>query len=295
MTVEISIKAAVDRSEQGAVSEAVGLLEGTLRAAAEAKVAVHCQFEDTPEALLTSSGVNISIVSFLPEVSKYRLPWAEVEARLSDLCSELTAKSSSTFLCTVFRYVAASEIDAPSKLTRIRRLNLLAAELSRATGAFVIDLDRCLSDIGAVKLQTDYKLTGSYAKTVFAREVASALVSTALDEYFPVEVQDAAKLSIGQIDLGLPTLRPTATDAAPSNVLALGAGRRKQVVATVVDVDEESHVGWLFHLLLTGKLSFREAMAKLSRSIARRGLRASSAMVFTAIWQLLSRRRQMGR
>ena len=67
------------------------------------------------------------------------------------------------------------------------------------------------------------------------------------------------------------------------------------VVATVVDTDEEGHVGWLFHLLLTGRLSPKEAAAKLFQSIANRGVKASSAMVFGAIWQRLSGRPRMGR
>jgi hypothetical protein len=93
----------------------------------------------------------------------------------------------------------------------------------------------------------------------------------------------------------LPALQLSATEASPSNVLALGAGRRKQTVATVVDVDAESHVGWLFHLLFTGKLGFKEAMAKLSRSIGKRGFLASSAMIFSALWQSLSSRPRRGR
>jgi hypothetical protein len=43
-------------------------------------------------------------------------------------------------------------------LERIRRLNLMAAELSQATGANVIDIDGVLAFIGALPLGTDYLL-----------------------------------------------------------------------------------------------------------------------------------------
>jgi hypothetical protein len=122
-----------------------------------------------------------------------------------------------------------------------------------------------------------------------------AIVSAGLDAVVPFELQDAAKLLINQTDLGLPVSKMLITDALPSNVLALRSGRRRQVVATVVDTDAEGHVGWLFRLLLSGRLSPKEAVAKLVNSVSRRGLRASSAMVFTAAWQILLRRTRMGR
>jgi hypothetical protein len=230
----------------------------------------------------------------LPEVANYRQPWPEVADRLSKTLHALASvESAPVFLCTVFRHVPGSDEDAQSRLIRIRRLNLLAAELSRQTGLFVIDLDRCLADIGGAKTGTDYRLEGLNATKVAGREMALAIASAGLDAYVPFEIQDAAKVTLTQTELGLAASK--ATEALPSNVLALGSGRRKQVVATVVDTDEEGHVGWLFHLLMTGRLSPKEAVAKLFQSIANRGLKASSAMVFGAIWQRLSGRPRMGR
>jgi hypothetical protein len=294
--VTITLKAIVDRGEQAAITQAATLLQRCLSAAAAGPVAVRCQFENSFDAVTASAEPCVVIASLLLEVANYQQPWPTVVDRLSKTYRELaSADPTSVFLCTVFRHVPADDFDAQSRLIRIRRLNLLAAELSRETGLSVIDLDRCLADIGAVNLQADYRLQGLQAAGVVSREIALAIVSAGLDAYLPFEVQDTAKALISQTDLGLAASRATVTEAVPSNVLALGSGRRKQVVATVVDTDAESHVGWLFHLLLTRRLSLKEAAIKLGKSIASRGVWASSAMVWAALWQLLFHRPRMGR
>jgi hypothetical protein len=292
--VTVTVRAMVDRSERLAVSQAAALLEGSLSAAADGPVTVKCEFADTFETLNPSGEACVVIASLLPEVANYQQPWAGVADRLSNAFRTLASvEQAPVFLCTVFRHVRGSAADPQSRLVRIRRLNLLAAELSRETGLFVVDLDRCLADIGGAKIEADYRLDSDNATKVVGREMALAIVSAGLDAYVAFEVQDAAKSTLSQTELGLAASK--ATEALPSNVLALGSGRRKQVVATVVDTDEESHVGWLFHLLLTGRLSPKEAVAKLFQSIASRGLKASSAMVFGAIWQRISGRPRMGR
>ena len=297
--VVITLKSMVAHGQEATLNRAAKLLETALSDASGSQVGVQCQFVDSLENLKGSDERCVVIAPLLSEVANYQQPWAAVADRLSEsyrgLANAENADQKSVFICTVFRRVPTNEIDAQSRLIMIRRLNLLAAELSRETGFFVVDLDRSLADIGAAKIETDYRLQGAYAEAVVAREIALAVVSAGLDAFLPFEVQDAAKLSIGQTELGLASSRITATDSLPSNVLALGSGRRKQVVAAVVDTDTEGHVGWLFRLLITGRLSPREAVSKLGRSISRRGLRASSAMVFSAARQALFRRTGMGR
>jgi hypothetical protein len=201
------------------------------------------------------------------------------------------------FLCTVLRHVARSEgaSQVECKLIRIRRLNLLAAEISRETGACVIDLDRSLADIGARKLHTDYRLNGQYAGEAAAKFIALAVLSAGLDAHVSFEIQDAAKAIVAglQLNLGVPAL--AAADIVPSNVLTLGAGRRRQVVATVVDTDEGNHAGWLFHLLLTRQFGIRDAWEKLRQSVAQRGFLASAAMVAAALRQALRGGARAGR
>ena len=198
------------------------------------------------------------------------------------------------FVSTVFRHVPDDDSADQSRLVRVRRLNLLAAELSRETGLFVIDIDRTLAAIGARKLQTDYRLKGDYAADAAAKVMALAIVSAGLDGYVSFDAQDAAKLAISQDQLSLAVPGATVLDVRPSNVLALGSGRRKQVVATVVDTNTESHASWLVRLLFTGQLSFKDAAAKLSRSIAQRGVRASSVMLIGAFRQAMRGRPRMG-
>lgn len=235
------------------------------------------------------------ITSLLSEVAHHQEPWAETESRLRQSYLDLTsADGAVVFLCTVFRHVASGESGDQSQLIRLRRLNLLAAELSRETGLFVIDLDRALADIGAFKLQTDYRLDGKYAADAVAKVIALAVVSAGLDLYASFDVQDAAKLNISGGQLSLAALDGSAPDIVPSNLLSLGTGRRKQVVATVVDTNSGSHAGWLVHLIFTGQFGFKDAAAKLRRSIARRGLRSSSAIVFAAIWQAVRGRARRG-
>jgi hypothetical protein len=77
--------------------------------------------------------------------------------------------------------------------------------------------------------------------------------------------------------------------------LTLGAGRRRQVVATVVDTDEGNHAGWLFHLLLTRQFGIRDAFEKLRQSVAQRGFLASAAMVAAALRQALRGSARAGR
>jgi hypothetical protein len=293
--VIISVKAVVDSNERAAVSLAARLLESNLSTAGGEPVTVSCQFEASLDALKGSGEACVVIASLLPEVADYQQPWAEAESRLRQAFQDLTGVDGAVvFLCTVLRHVASGDSDDRSRLVRLRRLNLLAAELSRETGLFVIDLDRSLADIGAFKLQTDYRLDGKYAADAAAKVIALAVVSAGLDAYVSFDVQDAAKLTIsgGQVNLAAPGA--TASDIVPSNVLSLGAGRRKQVVATVVDTNSESHAGWLLYLVLTGRFGVKDAVAKLRRSIARRGLRSSSVMVFAAIWQAVRGRLRMG-
>jgi hypothetical protein len=291
----IPVKALVSSNERAAVSLAATLLETSLSTAAGVPVTVNCQFEASLDALKGSGEACVIIASLLPEVANYQESWVEVEGRLRESYRDLaSANGAAVFLCTVFRHVASGESADRSRLIRVRRLNLLAAELSRETSLFVIDLDRTLADIGAFKLQTDYRLDGKYASDAVAKAIALAVVSAGLDAHVSFDVQDAAKLAIsdGQLSLAVPDV--AASDIKPSNVLSLGAGRRKQVVATVVDTNSGSHASWLVHLMFTGQFGVKDAVAKLRRSIARRGLRSSSAMVFAAIWHAVRGRPRLG-
>jgi len=292
--VNLIVRAVVGDEERAAVRKALARLETAL-AAAGAPVTVSCQFEPSTEALQKSAAPCVIIASLLPEMAHHGDPWPQVEQRLRRDFQQLTSIDGAVvFISTVFRHVPGDDGADPSRLVRIRRLNLLAAELSRETGLFVIDIDRTLAAIGARKLDTDYRLGGEHAADAAAKVIALAIVSAGLDAYVSFDAQDTAKLAISQDRLSLAVTGAAVLDVRPSNVLALGAGRRKQVVATVVDANTESHASWLVQMLFTRQLSFKDAALKLRRSIARRGVRSSSVMLIGAFRQAMRGRPRMG-
>jgi hypothetical protein len=292
----ISLKASGDSNERAAVSLAATLLESSLSAAAGEPVTVRCQFEPSLDALKSSNEACVMIASLLPEVANYQEPWAAVESRLRESYQNLAAVDGAVvFLCTIFRHVPYGESADHSRLVRVRRLNLLAAEISRETGASVIDIDRSLADIGASKLNTDYRLGGQYASEAAAKFIALAVLSAGLDNYVSFEIQDAAKAIVAETQLNLIVPAIAKRDMVLPNLLKLGPGRRKQVVATVVDTDKDSHAGWLIHLLMTRQFGIRDAFTKLKQSVARRGLLSSLAMVLAAARQALRSRTSIGR
>jgi hypothetical protein len=294
--VTITIKAVVDSNEQAAVSLAASLLEKSLSAAAGDPVAVRCQFEPSLATLKASDESGIIISSLLPEVANYEESWTTVESRLRESYRKLAGTDgAAVFLCTIFRHVPSGSSADHSPLVRVRRLNLLAAEISRETGACVIDIDRSLADIGASQLNTDYRLGGQYASDAAAKFIALAVLSAGLDNYVSFEIQDAARASVAGSKLNLSTPVIATRDIVLPNLLKLGPGRRKQVVATVVDTDQDDHAGWLIHLLMTRQFGVRDAIAKLRGSIARRGLRSSAAMILAAARQALRGRTSIGR
>jgi hypothetical protein len=296
--VTIILQAIVDDNEQPAIRQAAEQLQSSLTAAAGRPVAVRCIFAGHPDALDDTVENPIIIASLLPEVVHYKETWPDVERRLRATYEVLSKKNGATlFLCSVLRHVApcGGDDETELKLIRIRRLNLLVAELSRQFGAYVIDIDRNLADLGARALETDYRLKGPYASGAAAKCIALAIISAGLDSCVAFEVQDAAKLIVAGSELALAVPLVVTPDIIPTNILSLGAGRRKQVVATVVDTDNENHATWLVRLILTRQFGMRDAFAKLRHSVARRGMRSSATMLLAALRQALVSRTGVGR
>ena len=202
--VIININAVVDRNEQAAVSMAATLLEENLSAAAGKPIAVRCQFDLSFDELISPSHAGLIVTSLLPEVANYEESWALVEHRLRKRYQKLAGSDGAVvFLCTILRHVPVRGSSDHARLIRIRRLNLLAAEISRETGAFVVDIDRSLADVGASKLATDYRLEGEYASQAAAKFIALAVLSVGLDDYVAFETQDAAKNNVLALKLNL--------------------------------------------------------------------------------------------
>lgn len=282
MTLSIPIRALVHANERSAITTMAGTLQERLTQAAAEPAAVTCSFAESFADLQKPHEPSIIVTSLLLETDDYQEDWAKVERRLRTRYAALAENAASiVFVTTVFRHI--SEGDAAQRellRLRIRRLNRLAADLSHEYGIMVIDLDRDLADIGGRRLQTDYHLYGVYAEQAAARSIGRAIVSAGLDNHVPFELQILVQEALAKEQMSF--LAPAATEVAPSNVLVLKSGRQKQAVITIVNTSSESHTGWLFHLLLSGQYSFKDAFMKLKSSVAKRGLRASILMLVAA-------------
>ncbi|HEY1730077.1 MAG TPA: hypothetical protein VGG22_17035 [Candidatus Baltobacteraceae bacterium] len=130
----------------------------------------------------------ICIVSLLREVDSD--PLDQVRIRLMDQLGKLDARQTAVYLCTVFR---ACENDAPL-LERIRRLNLLAADLSHHLDIGVIDFDRQFADFGARPLQTSYRLEGGTTREIAAYTILKTLLASgAFDNHVDDETIEKAR------------------------------------------------------------------------------------------------------
>jgi hypothetical protein len=187
----------------------------------------------------------------------------------------------------VLRHTGAGEPDASHRRIRIRRLNLLAAEISREHGAVVIDIDRLLADVGARRLGTDYRLQGAAAADLAGNSIAMEIILNGLDAFASVDVQDRARAVLAEyksaVALALPEIRPL-------NLISMGQGRRKQIVTTVIDTDQEAHVGWLIQQVLKRQIPPLEASNKLLQAVRRRGPKESLAMLASGVVRLIGKR-----
>jgi hypothetical protein len=137
--------------------------------------AIELRFVDSPDRL-ASQKPDVVAISLVPELDEPRLPISEVAEDLRGDVRTLRNANVTVFLCSIFR-----ACDDEALLERIRRLNLLAAEVSHETGAAVIDFDRHFAHVGARALQTDYRLRGAEAAEAAARIIVDALRAEVFD------------------------------------------------------------------------------------------------------------------
>lgn len=139
----------------------------------------------------------VVVASLLPEADATGEALAATEARWRAQLTSLPGNPKTpVLLCTIFRHVAAPVADvADARLRmreRIRRLNLMAIDLSHDTGAGVVDVDRAFSHVGARPLATDHRLTGRAAAEVAAHTIVAGILGAGLDDVVPPEVQERA-------------------------------------------------------------------------------------------------------
>jgi hypothetical protein len=200
--VSLSLVAYVDPAETPVVIAGANMLSECLGVAAGGgpwPVALQFGAPGAPVRLATAPSA--VILSLLPEASAADA-FTAVEARWRERVRQASEIGAPVFVCTVFRHVAErTTAEGASRLERIRRLNLLAVQLSHELGVFVVDLDRALAHLGARTLQTDYRLGGSRAATVGAHQIAWSVLSFGLDpSAVPPELQERARSILDQLD-----------------------------------------------------------------------------------------------
>lgn len=251
--------------------------------------AVDSRIVSDADALLEQEEGTIRVVSLLPGVENLAAPWPEIEASLRDLFDALAETGDPVLIVTVFRHIADRDGDeAHARLIRIRRLNLLATELSREFGAFVIDLDRILADIGGIALGCDYRLQSAAALETVSEELALSVVANGLDAVMPFDAQERLTAAIEAKRSGI---RPEAV-LSPTDLVALGRGRNRQRVSINTDTVQESHVGWLIGQVIGGRIGWKEAGHRLVMAVRRRGLRESASLMLSALQHVTGHRRQ---
>lgn len=280
----IPILAVVTDDERPIVEAAARLLAEALSQTGTTPWSCACTFATNLEEIAEATNGSVVVTSLLVQLAQLDTSWENVERELRSYYAALGQGGDPIMICTILRHVATENVaESANRIRRrLRQLNLLATELSREYGAFVIDLDRILADVGARRLETDYRLRGPIAVDVASKAVAIGIVANALDNFASVEAQDAARVV-------LDNYRPAValpTEFKPLNMIALGQGRRKQFVSTVIDTVQENYVGWLIRQVLKRQLGLGEAFQKLVQAVRRRGARESAALLLSGIKQL---------
>ncbi|HVO87049.1 MAG TPA: hypothetical protein VMV45_00785 [Casimicrobiaceae bacterium] len=212
----LRIDAIVDERERPAVAEAARQLGTCLSRASDATWRVDVRFRGDFAAIDSNDAAAVLIVSLLPELQSVQEPIASTQMRWQRRLSSLPGDPPPQILiCTIFRHVAmdaSNAVDARAAIReRIRRLDLMALELSHDTGGIVVDIDRALSHVGARTLQTDYRLAGERAASAVGHVIASSVLAAALDAVVTAEVQERAAQGHGQLRDFVDSLAASAT------------------------------------------------------------------------------------
>ncbi|HEY5288780.1 MAG TPA: hypothetical protein VIJ59_01975 [Caulobacteraceae bacterium] len=287
MIAKLPLTALVSAEERAPVRAVAARLAACLSGATRAQWSVECEFteEDAPPP----PSPCLLLASLRSQADDLESPWSEVEARVRDRCRQWTATPGRTvFLTTVFRATPADEGRAitSARRERIRRLNLLAAELSRETGVLVIDVDRTFADLGARSLGCDYRLAGASAGEELTRLIASTIAVYGLDAWVPFEVQEAVQGLLAAQSATLPAPARLAVFAA--GTIAVHARGRIQT-AEVVRRDP-TQVGHYIRLVARGRMPLGDAARLLGDAIAKRGLRECLMIVVRGVRQIAGQR-----
>lgn len=284
----LTIEAAVTLNEQPVIAEAAESLALALSQADGQSWTCTPHFHRDAAALKQVGDRSVILVtSLLQWLTQLETPWPAIEQSVRSTYAALSMLGQPVMMLTILRHVEpeASRAHAEQIRIRIRRLNLLATELSRELGAFVVDLDRVLADRGARRLQTDYRLGGGLAREVASKALALCIIANTLDDAAPVDVQTRAHeiiakhLSTGDVPLG----------ATSNHLWTVGQGVRRQT-ASMTETARANALRWLLQQVLKGQIHPRDALLKVLHKIRESGLR-NSAQRFTGAVKRLARSR----
>lgn len=196
MPTPIVIDAVVADTERPALTAVAAQLRECLRAASGADWDVTVRFRASLADVSADARPTLVVASLLPELEG-DAPMPAIAARWQAQLSALPGDPPPpVLLCMVFRHVPDGPEDGtdprPAVRERIRRLNLLAIDLSHDTGAGVVDMDRAFTNVGARALETDYRLGGAKAAEVAAHTIVAGIFHAGLDDVVPRDVQERA-------------------------------------------------------------------------------------------------------
>jgi hypothetical protein len=290
---KILIVAFVTDGERPAVESAAGHITRAMGQAAGTPWWVDVSFASDCDELLRCGEGQIIVSSLLTELGRSDETWPKSVERLRKAYGALAQVGIPIFICTILRHIPRTndpQADAALRL-HIRRLNLLAAEISRETRAYVIDIDRVLADIGARCLQTDYRLSGHAAAETSGHFMALTLINNAFDDVVSYELLDSAKaiLDSGRPSIaGLQTKKISATLISPLS--SVGQGRQKQVVVpTLSTVPRDS--GTLIRQVLQGAIKPAVAYKRLIKAVRSHGVRKSAVLIAVGLKKQFKRKR----
>src|ERR1017187_1295307 len=289
------IRAIATEQERDALRLATQRVTDSLTAAGADGILVESALGDSDASADRYDENNIVIVSLLRELDPVSGPWKENERRLRELATRLGRGNGLLYIMTVFRHVSKDEDPelADMRRVRIRRLNLLAAELSRQTGALLIDIDRALADVGARVLGADYRLQGPLAAEAAARCIADALLASGFDQDIPFAALQSARAHLPTLNPLSPAVTSARFVAAGLNTLSMRVGRRSQTVETFGE--SRNQAALYLRALASGQISLLDTIKRFNGAIRRRGLRRCMALLWRGMMLLTVKRNHVSK
>ncbi len=201
----LRIFAAATRPEHAAIAKGGELLRWALReAGADPVGAIELKLAAPPAGGIAGDlpaqtpdiAPDVAIASPLAELARPEASPQETWRRWADYLRALQDRGAAVFVCTVFRHVPRDIGPTPATrealVARIRRLNLLAIELSHKLAVNVIDVDSRLAYHGARAVAGDFRLGGPLPVLMAGRAVAQALLAHGLDGFASPTLQEKA-------------------------------------------------------------------------------------------------------